>query len=377
MQQASPLNTLRDALSTSLIERDGEIDAALLGLVAREHVLFVGPPGTAKSQLATSLTRAINGACSFGVLLTKFTTPEELFGPVKLSALRDDRYERAIDGYAPTAEILFTDEIWKASSAILNTLLTLLQERAYDNGGARLSCPLRLAIAASNEWPSAEDGQELGAIFDRFLIRRVVRPVSPQGRARLLYDVLPAVAPCITLDEIDAAADEAAALGVGEDARTKLAEILDELAAAGVRPGDRRTRKAVGVARAAAWLAGAAEVETGHLECLADVLWADPEQAEKCAEIVTRIANPVGAALNEMLREIDEVVTSAGGDSADRMAAIKKLEDVEKRAKALSKEGNGRAQKVVQHVRAERIRLQAAALGIDPAKAAQLLGSAA
>ncbi|KKK78986.1 hypothetical protein LCGC14_2838060, partial [marine sediment metagenome] len=236
----SGLGELRSALSASLIERNGEIDTALLGLVAREHVLLVGPPGTAKSLLINSVTAGIKGATNFQTLLTKFTTPEELFGPVKLSALKQDRYERAIDGYAPTAHILFVDEVWKASSAILNTLLTLLQERAYDNGGVRIDCPLRLAIAASNEWPSAEDGEELGAIFDRFLIRRVVNPVSPGGRNRLLYDDLPAVRPCVDLDTIDKMADEAALLPVGEEARIILSAILDELSGDGIRPGDRR-----------------------------------------------------------------------------------------------------------------------------------------
>lgn len=374
---------LRSTLSANLIERDGEIEAAILGLVAREHVLLVGPPGTAKSALSNGVTHAIAEAQAFTLLLTKFTTPEEMFGPIKLSALREDRYERAMDGYLPRAHIAFIDEIWKASSAILNTLLTVLQERVYDNGGARVACPLRLAIAASNEWPSAEDGQELGAIFDRFLIRRVVRPVSPSNRAKLLYDFLPPVERVIGLADIDAAADEAAKLPINEEARTALAKILDELAAAGIRPGDRRSRKAVGIARAAAWIDGAAEVEPAHLECLADVLWSSPEQIEKTTEIVGRIANPVGAALAELLREVDEIVTAAdAGDAAAKMTAIKKMEGCEKKAKKLAAgfktaTGVARAHELEKHVKNERIRLQAAALGIDPEKAKALLGGAA
>lgn len=378
MQRNKPPNIsslvgLRSALSASLIERDGEIDTALLGLVAREHVLLVGPPGTAKSQLITSLTNGIVEARSFGTLLTKFTTPEELFGPVKLSALKEDRYERAIDGYAPTAHILFIDEVWKASSAILNTLLTLLQERIYDNGGARIDCPLRLAIAASNEWPSAEDGQELGAIFDRFLIRRVVNPVSPQGRIRLLYDDLPDVSSCVNLSTIDQMGDEAAQLPIGESARAILSEILDELSAKGIRPGDRRIRKSVGVARAAARIAETNEVEPIHLECLADVLWAAPEQRDRCIEIVTRLSNPVGAALNELLREVEEISANIS-DNADRIAAIKKLEQCESKAKGIEVQGNGRAEKVRKYIRNERVRMQAQALGIDPDKAGALIG---
>lgn len=376
------VSSLRDTLRACLIERDAEIEAALLGLVSQEHVLLVGPPGTAKSLLATSLTQAIDGAAAFQTLLTKFTTPEELFGPVKLSALREDRYERATAGYMPRAHIAFVDEIWKASSAILNTLLTLFQERVFDNGGVRAACPLRLAIAASNEWPSAEDGQELGAIFDRFLIRRVVKPVSPSNRAKLLYNVLPKAERVIGLETIDRAAAEAAALPMSDEAKDAFAKILDELAAAGVRPGDRRSRKAVGVARAAAWLDGAAAVEPSHLECLADVLWASPEQIDQTGEIVTRIANPVGAALSELLREVDEIVASADtGDSAAKMVAIKKMESCEKKAAKLAEgfktpAGAARADELRRHVRDERIRIQAAALGIDPEKARALLGAA-
>jgi MoxR-like ATPase len=376
------IKAFRDTLGASLIERESEIEAALIGLIAREHVLLVGPPGTAKSALANGVTHAIAGAKAFTILLTKFTTPEELFGPIKLSALKADRYERATDGYLPTAEIVFIDEIWKASSAILNTLLTALQERVFDNGGKREPIPLRLSIAASNEWPSAEDGQELGAIFDRYLIRRVVRPVSPSNRAKLLYSILPRVERVIGLDTIDAAADAAASLSVSDEAQTAMSKILDELAAAGIRPGDRRSRKAIGIARACAWLDGAKEVGAAHLEALADVLWSSPEQIEKTAEIVTRIANPVGAALAELLREVDEIVTAAdAGDNSAKMTAIKKMEGCEKKAAKLvdgfkTPAGSARAAELVKHVKNERIRIQAAALGIDPEKARALLGGA-
>ena len=371
------MKNLQSKLSAALIERDAEIRALLLGIVAREHVLLVGPPGTAKSLLATHVAGAIKGAKSFSVLLTKFTAPEEVFGPVSLTALRADRYERRLDGYAADCHVLFADEIWKASSAILNTLLTLLQERAYDNGGARITCPLRLAVAASNEWPSSEEGQELGAVFDRFLIRRRVMPVTPQGRDRLLYDALPGVPQCATLADIDAAAVAAAALPVSAGARSALAQILDELGAAGIRPGDRRSRKAVSVARAAAYLEGAADVQPSHLEDLSMVLWSDPDQADKAGEIISRISNPVGARINEILRAVDEAVQAAGADAAGRMKAIKQLEESEREVTKLAGQGNGRAKAATTYIRRERVRMQALALGIDPSKAEALLGGAA
>lgn len=369
--------TLQTQLAAALIEREREARACLLAAIAREHVLFVGPPGTAKSLLATSIANAIDGARCFQTLLTKFSTPEEIFGPVSISALRADRYERKVDGYAPTAHVLFLDEIFKASSAILNTTLTLLQERAYDNGGVRVPCPLRLAIAASNEWPNSEESQELGAVFDRFTIRHRVQPVSPAARDRLLYADLPTVSPCLTLDALDIAAQNAAMLPVSPAARTALAQIIDELSGAGIRPGDRRLRKSVGIARAAAALDGAIEVAPAHLEDLTSVLWVDPEQADKAAEIITRIANPTGARISEILRAVNETITAAGTDAPARMAAIKKLEESERELAKLAPSGNGRAKAAVKYVSGERMRLQAAALGIDPAKLAAMMGAAA
>lgn len=358
------IGDLRSELSASLIERNDEIEAVLLGLVAREHVLFVGPPGTAKSQLATSTAKAIRNASVFTRLLTKHTTPEEIFGPLKLSALKEDKYERALEGYAATSHIVFFDEIWKASSAILNTLLTFAQEREYDNGGERIACPVREIIAASNEYPSAEDGQELGAIFDRFLIRREVRPVSVQGQRQLFFSELPKVGVCTTLADIDAAADQASALPFSTEAANTYLSIIEALRGEGIRPGDRRSRKATGVAKAAAWLDGSDEVKPVHLECLKDVLWTAPEQRDKCIGVVTRLANPVGAKLDALLMDSHAIIESIV-DLPTRMAAIKKLEECVKTAEDLTKDGNGRATKVHKHLRRELTRQTAIGMGMS------------
>ena len=167
---------LRMELSSALIERDEEIDCLLLGLVAGEHVLFVGAPGTAKSMLCNALGAGISGARVFSRLLTKFTTPDEVFGPWSLVGMRSGVYERLIDGYMPSSDITFIDEIWKASSAILNCLLTIMEERLIDQGPARIPVPLRMVVCASNEWPGGQGQEDVSALFDRCLIRRTVRP---------------------------------------------------------------------------------------------------------------------------------------------------------------------------------------------------------
>ena len=178
----------RTDLAAALIERDDEIDLALTALVAAQHLLLVSPPGCVKSLLLDALL-AWTGGTKFAILLTKFTVPEEVFGPVSLAGLKEDRYVRVTTGKLPTADVAFLDEVFKASSAVLNTLLRILNERTFDAGdGVARPVPLKLCVAASNEWPSPETGKELAAVFDRFVLRKAVAPIrSAAGRARLLW----------------------------------------------------------------------------------------------------------------------------------------------------------------------------------------------
>ena len=166
------LKTAVGKVSKGLVEREEEARLVVLGMVAQEHVLLLGPPGTGKSALGQRIAHLCGGAF-FQRLLTRFTTPEELFGPLSLRALENDEYRRCTEGFLPTASIGFLDEIFKANSAILNTLLTILNERQFDNGaGQREECPIRCVIGASNELPESD---ELDALYDRFLIRKEVR----------------------------------------------------------------------------------------------------------------------------------------------------------------------------------------------------------
>lgn len=177
------LARLLDKLETGLVERRREIHLALLAALAGEHTLLIGPPGTAKSELARRLHHAFRDARYFERLLTRFSVPEELFGPLSISALEQDRYERHTAGFLPDASIAFIDEVFRANSAILNALLTLLNEREFDNGAGRMRCPLISVIGATNEVPDDEVAE---AFFDRFLMRLRVSPVSAGGFRQLL-----------------------------------------------------------------------------------------------------------------------------------------------------------------------------------------------
>ncbi|PID38196.1 MAG: ATPase [Proteobacteria bacterium] len=164
---AAQLQETARSIDRMFLDKQEIIRLMIVSVLAGEHMVLVGPPGTAKSALIRALARLID-ANYFEYLLTRFTEPNEIFGPVDMMAFRSGEYRRRVDGMLPEAEIVFLDEVFKANSAILNSLLTLLNERRYANGRNVLSCPLLSVFGASNEVPNDDD---LHAIFDRFLLR--------------------------------------------------------------------------------------------------------------------------------------------------------------------------------------------------------------
>ena len=177
---------IKNEFEHSFKERTEEINCALLAILSGEHVLFLGPPGTAKSLLSKNVCEIMDGQF-FYYLLTRFTTPEELYGPLSLKALQQDDFHRKIEGYLPTANIAFLDEIFKSNSSILNSLLTILNERKFHNGSSVESVPLVSVFGASNELP--EENESLEALYDRFLFRCPVSYVQDESNfADLIFD---------------------------------------------------------------------------------------------------------------------------------------------------------------------------------------------
>ncbi len=166
------ISRLIEWMSAEVFEKDQIIAMSLLCAVAGENIFLLGPPGTAKSMVAARLKSVFRDARSFDYLMSRFSTPDEIFGPVSISRLKsDDRYERLTEGYLPEADVVFLDEIWKAGPSIQNTLLTVINEHVFHNGGVAQPSPMKVLIAASNELPAQDEGLE--ALWDRFLVRMV------------------------------------------------------------------------------------------------------------------------------------------------------------------------------------------------------------
>lgn len=235
---------------------------------------------------------------------------------------------------------------FKASTAILNTLLRVLNEGVYDFGdGVWTKVPLLLGVASSNEWPNPENGRELDALFDRFPLRATVQPIATErGLRKLLWsaddELTPKFSTSITPAEILVARNEVKALAYTGDAKEATHEIIRSLKKEGIKVGDRRKRQGIRICQAYAYLMGATSVQPQHLSPLADVYWNDPqEQPEKAAKIVALVANPAGMKVSTMLSEVEDVMSKCNiADTLSAATAASKLQTILKDMKGLGED---------------------------------------
>lgn len=248
---------LREAIRAAgegLVERESLVELVALAAVAGEHLLVIGPPGTAKSEAVRRATRALGGRC-FEYLLGRFTEPAEIFGPIDLRRLREGVVEVETSGMLPEADIAFLDEVFLGSSAILNTLLGILNERAFRKGSTSIACPLRVCVGASNALP---DDPSLAAFADRFVVRAFLDPVSDPQLEDLLaggWSVREAPSARASLVDLDALARAAREADVSA-VRPQLAQAIRTLRREGVTLSDRRAVRTQRLVAAAAVLAG-------------------------------------------------------------------------------------------------------------------------
>jgi MoxR-like ATPase len=271
-------------------------------------------------MLADEICRRIEGAQSFHWLLTKFTTPEELFGAVSLKALERDEYRRVTTNKLPEAHVAFLDEVFKASSSILNALLLLLNERRFDNGRERIQVPLLTLFGAANELP---EDDELQAVYDRFLVRFVVGYVVEDFRFLRMLRTDPAPArSTLRLDELASLAAAARQVEVPDAVLRSLLEIRRALAEREVVASDRRYRQSLSLLRALALLRGRARVGDDEVMFLEHVLWRDPAERAAVREVLGRLVHGHDEAVQELIyqgRELGEYAARAW-DTAEQRA---------------------------------------------------------
>jgi len=323
MSAQEKIKKIREELKQTFLERSDLIDGALSALLSSQHLLIIGPPGTAKSMLADEICRRIQGANYFQWLLTRFSTPEEIFGAVSLKALEQDDYRRVTAHKLPEAHIAFLDEIFKANSSILNAILTLINERLFHNGKEIVPVPLLTLFGASNELP---EDDELMALYDRFLLRFVVGYIVEDFRfLRMLEAPSQAERTTISLEELNEMQNQVRSVAIPGHVYRTIADIRRELGKKNIVASDRRYRQSLSLLQAHAYLAGESQVTEQDLFFLEHVLWRDPgEQPE------------VRATIRELLLGYEEEVKELLYESREiRDSALRPWETSEERSRAL------------------------------------------
>ncbi len=251
------VTALRDTIavaSKGLIDREVLVELVVLSAVARQHVLVIGPPGTAKSAAVRRISRALGGSY-FEYLLGRFTEPSEIFGPVDLRRLKHGEVAIETRGMLPEAEIVFLDEVFRGSTAILNTLLSLLNERRFKRGHTDMITPLKVCVGAANELP---DDPSLAAFADRFLVHVFVEPIADPQLDSLLaagWNLSEEILAVASAAALDIAADACLMVNM-EELRPHLSEVIRTLRFAGIELSDRRVVQAQRLVAAATVLAG-------------------------------------------------------------------------------------------------------------------------
>lgn len=310
-------------MNRGIYEKETEISLSLLAALAGESIILLGPPGVAKSMVARQLKTAFRDAQSFEYLMSRFSTPDEIFGPVSIQKLKtSDTYERAVEGYLPTADVVFLDEIWKAGPAIQNTLLTVINEKIFRNGNREMHLPLKLLVAASNELPAKGEGLE--ALWDRFVIRIESRPIKLEKnfRAMLLESHADFADNAdfsdlkITAEEYAEWAEKICKIGVKEEVLDAISAIRKSLRAVNVDEAaerrniyvsDRRWKNTVRLLRTSAFIQDREEVDICDLLPIYHCLWQEPEERDAIRNIVIRaLFSPFADKLVEMKNALAE-----------------------------------------------------------------------
>ncbi|WP_318416095.1 ATPase RavA domain-containing protein [Photobacterium leiognathi] len=333
------IQKLIKGLSNGVYEREEVIKLCLLAALAGESVFLLGPPGIAKSLIAKRLIQAFDDSKFFDYLMTRFSTPEEVFGPLSIQELKDNgKYVRLTDGYLPTAQVVFLDEIWKAGPAILNTLLTVVNERTFKNGQDVLPVPMRLLITASNELPDEDSG--LDALYDRMLVRVFVNRIQEKQnfKAMLMGEgpTLQEIDPSLTIKDeeyinwqqhindvqlSEAIFEQIYQLKSMVENKVNQGDVIDSDNELYI--SDRRWKKSVRLLKASAFFNGRDEINPLDLLLLQDCLWHSPESRNVICNIVDKFASDYAFNQKESALDANEaetIINTINDDVAEKLA---------------------------------------------------------
>lgn len=328
----SKLDEIKNALNAKFYEREAEVEAILIAILSRQHLLMIGPSGTAKSALAVELAKMIQETKYFQWLLTRFSTPEELFGPLSLKDLEQGVYKRNTASKMPEVHVVFLDEIFKANSAILNSLLTIINERIFYNDGSPIPVPLMSVIGASNEYP--EEGEGLEALFDRFLLRYEVDYIADDTNftSMMKNAVQHGHMPTMTMEDLIHFQFLTDRVTIQDEVYSAIGKIRNELRDEGIRPSDRRFKQSLSVLQARALIRKRQVVLVEDIVILENALWETIDQKETVSFIVRRHAeDPAIRAIDSIQNEANEVFNSIKRDNSVEagMEATQKMKALE------------------------------------------------
>jgi MoxR-like ATPase len=341
-------------LNNELYEREDVIRATMLALLSEQHIFLFGVPGTAKSEIARRITTRIAGARKYEYLLTKTTTADDLFGA--LDVAKEDhsngtsktryRVERDITGSMADSEIVFADEIFKASSPILNAMLALLNERVFHTGNKTIKTPLRTMISASNEVP---EDSALAALYDRLALRVNVAPITSDSNfmAMLAGQCEPTANPTvITMADLDQAIAEVRQIATPHALLQSMARLRREVQDAGLCVSDRKWRQILRIVQAHAWLRGSGTAEDQDLTVVRWCLWDAPSQIAQAEALAKKFARTLVDMAREAREEAEQLYLEAmpkvtGQNNAEEAKVLLALrKEVNKRLTFVGSKGN-------------------------------------
>ena len=331
------IKELRDALSEGLYEKDEAVRLALLTAISGESIFFLGKPGYAKSMIACRIKEAFKAddgsdAKWFEYLMNQFSTPEDIFGPISLKALNaegeseEEEYKRITKNMLPEADIAFLDEIWKASAAIQNTLLNIINERKFSNGGERKKVPLKALFTASNELPKKNEGHE--ALFDRFILRLIVNPIQNEDNFFEMVDEstshefkMPNGVKPISVGEWNAWKEKIDEVSLSDAAKSVIRAVRNELVLRNeamsedekkndelFEVSDRRWKKIVHILKTSAFLNDRTEIDLMDCQLIEYCIWNTEKQQKVAREIVEKCIQQNGLDCDTAIDEIKEQI---------------------------------------------------------------------